>query len=70
MIGLVFTACLSYNLSECKEVKIAFPEIESATPQQCMKNGQIELSKWHEENPNWQIKIWKCDDLSRPKYKI
>ena len=30
------------------------------TPQQCMMYGQMELAKWTEGNPNWQIRKFKC----------
>ena len=70
MIGLVISACLFFDPGRCKDFTMSFLEDQPATPFQCAFYGQIEIAKWQESNPNWVVNDWKCDDLSRPKYKI
>lgn len=59
MIELVVAVCMIDQPSECKDVYLNFAA-DSVTPQQCMMYGQMEMAKWAGDNPNWQIKKWRC----------
>lgn len=59
MLELVMTVCLIANSAKCKDVHLQFAE-ESLTPYQCVMKGQLEMAKWREGNPNWQIAKWGC----------
>ena len=54
MIEVVAMVCFMNDPAKCKDVHLSFAA-ESVTPQQCMMYGQMELAKWTEGNPNWQI---------------
>lgn len=70
MYGIIISACLSFNAHECKDVKIHLLEVDSVTPFQCMKYGELKVVEWSENNLNWRVNSWKCDDFSRAKHKI
>ena len=55
MIEVVAMVCFIQDPNKCKDVHLSFAA-ESVTPQQCMMYGQMELAKWTEGNPNWQIR--------------
>ena len=59
MIEVVALVCSIQAPLRCKDVRLTFAA-NSVTPQQCMMYGQMELAKWTEGHPNWQIKKWKC----------
>ena len=59
MLELVVSVCLVNDPSRCKDVRLNFAE-ENVTPHQCMMNGQIEIAKWIEFHPNWQIIKFSC----------
>lgn len=59
MIELVVAVCMIDQPSQCKDVYLNF-EAASATPQQCMMDGQMEMAKWVEEHPNYRIMKWRC----------
>lgn len=61
MIEVAAIVCLLNTPSHCKNISLPFDaEIESITPNMCLMNGQIELSKWANEHPNWTITKWAC----------
>jgi hypothetical protein len=64
MIEVVAMVCFMNDPAKCKDVHLSFAA-ESVTPQQCMMYGQMELAKWTEGNPNWQIRKFKCGRAGR-----
>lgn len=59
MIELVMSICLIAEPSRCKDVRLSFAE-ENVTPHACLMNGQIEIAKWMEGHPDWQVAKWSC----------
>lgn len=61
MIEIAMVVCLLADPAKCKDVHLSFAsEGAAVTPQQCMLNGQTEMAKWLEGNPNWTIQRWRC----------
>jgi hypothetical protein len=61
MIEIVLSVCMLADPAKCKDVHLSYAaESTNITPQQCMMNGQPEIAKWSEGNPNWQIQKWRC----------
>lgn len=59
MIEIAMIVCL-WNASErCKPETLTF-EAESATPQQCILYGQMEMAKWAVEHPHWRVARFTC----------
>jgi len=61
MLHIVATVCLLYSQPhKCKEIVLSFAE-EVSPIMACMSVGPlVELAKWHESNPNWYVKRYKC----------
>lgn len=59
MIELVFMVCQIANPSTCKDVRLSFVE-QFVSVQACMFNGQVEIAKWVETHPDWQVTKWGC----------
>jgi hypothetical protein len=59
MLELVVSVCLFADPAKCKDVRLNFAE-ENVTPMQCVMNGQIEIAKWVDVHPDWQVKKWGC----------
>jgi len=57
MIELLFVACLSTTPDQCRERSLLFTDISAMT---CMMGAQPELAKWTNQNPNFEVKSWKC----------
>ena len=64
MIELVAMVCFVSDPTRCKDVHLSFAA-EAVTPMQCMKYGQMELAKWTQGNPNWQIRKFSCGVAGR-----
>ena len=61
MIEIVLLVCMLADPGKCKDVRLTFAvESITVTPQQCMVNGQTEIAKWAEYNPNWSVQKWRC----------
>lgn len=61
MIEIVMLVCMLADPAKCKDVHLSYvAESTNVTPQQCMMNGQVEMAKWAEGNPNWAIQRWRC----------
>jgi hypothetical protein len=59
MIEVVAIVCFITEPEKCKDVHLTFAA-QSVTPQQCMMYGQMELAKWSQGNPNWEIRKFSC----------
>jgi hypothetical protein len=59
MIELVLSVCLIGNPDRCKDVRLNFAE-QNVSARECMFNGQIEIAKWSETHPDWQVAKWQC----------
>ena len=59
MIELVVSVCMIADPSRCKDVRLNFVE-QNVTPHECLFNGQIEIAKWSESHPGWQVAKWGC----------
>ncbi|WP_119304787.1 hypothetical protein [Dongia deserti] len=58
MIELVIAACLATG--ECKEARLTY-DAQDVSLMTCMITGQVEVARWQERHPVWQIKRWHCD---------
>ena len=59
MLELVLSVCQIADPARCKDVHLNFAE-ENVTAMQCMMSGQIEIAKWIEFHPDWQVAKWSC----------
>ncbi len=59
MIELVLSICLIAEPEKCKDVRLTFAE-ENVTPYACVMTGQIEIAKWMDSHPDWQVAKWGC----------
>lgn len=63
MIELILSVCLVSDPARCEDVHLQFAE-GAVTPQACLFNGQLEIAKWADTHPGWQIAKWQC---ARPR---
>lgn len=59
MLELVLSVCQIADPSHCKDVRLNFAE-ENVTPMQCLMGGQVEIAKWINFHPDWQVAKWSC----------
>ncbi len=59
MIELVLSICLIAEPHKCKDVRLSFAE-QSVSTHSCLMNGQIEIAKWMDGHPTWQVAKWSC----------
>jgi hypothetical protein len=59
MIELVLTVCSILHGAKCNEVKLSFAE-QQVSAFECMMYGQLEIAKWRETHPDWQVAKWQC----------
>ena len=59
MLELVVSVCMISEPARCKDVRLNFIE-QTVTPHECFFNGQIEIAKWSESHPGWQVAKWGC----------
>ena len=65
MIEILALVCTMQAPLQCKDVKLVFAA-ESVTPFSCMLYGQVELAKWKNEHPGWEVKRgFKCGIAGR-----
>jgi hypothetical protein len=64
MIEIIVNVCLLADPARCKDVHLTMLEGQ-VTPFQCMMYGQVEIAKWAEMNPKWQLKRWTCTTAGR-----
>lgn len=57
MIELVFVTCLAATPTDCRERSLLYTDI---TSQVCMLGAQVELARWVETHPNWNVGRWSC----------
>ncbi|MFQ1701380.1 hypothetical protein ACJ5NV_12385 [Loktanella agnita] len=67
MIELLFVACLASAPEECRETSLVFTDV---TPAACLMGAQPELAKWTNTHPNYQIRSWKCQQVSTTQMDI
>lgn len=59
MIELIFSVCFIDDPKRCREERLSFFQT-AVSPRQCMMMGQIEISKWMDAHPNYELKKWAC----------
>ena len=59
MIELIVSVCMISDPAHCKDVRLNFAE-QNVSARECMFNGQIEIAKWSETHPDWQVAKWQC----------
>ena len=59
MIELIVSVCMISDPARCKDVRLNFAE-QNVSAQACMFNGQLEIAKWSETHPGWQVAKWGC----------
>lgn len=61
MIELVLTVCSILHGAKCKEVVLTFEDHgQLIMPTACALGAMMEIVKWNESNPNWQVVRFKC----------
>ena len=65
LIEILLSVCMIQDIGRCKDVKLSYMSEDQITPHNCMINGQTEIAKWIEGNPNWQIMKWSCGHPSQ-----
>jgi hypothetical protein len=55
---LLVVACLAGNPSDCREERIAMPEITNATA--CYLGGQVMLRDWTRGHKGWRLTNARC----------
>lgn len=58
MISIIISACLIADPDVCKDHRV--PLASNIDAKGCLFEAQPHLPKWAEQNPNWQIKRWRC----------
>lgn len=59
MIALLFTICLSADMTACEEKTLSFSPY-SVSLMTCMIGAQQYLAEWSESHPKHQVVEWKC----------
>ena len=59
MIEIIVSVCFVLEPKRCKDVNLTFAG-DNITAGQCMFAGQVEMAKWSNSHPNWQVKRWTC----------
>lgn len=62
MIMIILSVCLVTAPQQCRDINIP-TMVDSASPYMCMTMGQIEASKWVQENPRWALKRMRCGSV-------
>lgn len=61
MLELVFAACSIVSGASCRDFTLTFDQdAGQISAFACAFNGQVELSKWQSEHPNWRIARFTC----------
>lgn len=64
MFEILLSVCLAAEPSRCKDEHLTLLE-DAALPYQCMLAGQIEIVRWSESHPKWNVKRWTCAPAGR-----
>ena len=64
MLEILVAVCSIAAPQHCKDVHMNLVS-DNVTPRQCLMLGQIEIAKWIDANPNWQVKRWICARAGR-----
>jgi hypothetical protein len=64
MYEIILSVCLAAEPQRCKEEHLTLLE-EAAQPYQCMLQGQIEIVRWSETHPKWNVRRWTCAPAGR-----
>ena len=59
MIELIASVCMIADPAHCKDVRLNFVE-QNVSVHECLFNGQLEIIKWTETHPDWQVAKWSC----------
>jgi hypothetical protein len=59
IIEILIVACLQRAPDECRDFSIISAE-QGGSILSCMMQSQIELVKWKEMHPQWDIARWSC----------
>ena len=64
MLEILVSVCSIAEPQHCKDVHINLIA-DNVTTRQCLMLGQIEIAKWIDAHPNWQVKRWSCASAGR-----
>jgi hypothetical protein len=59
VIELAASICMISSPLNCRDLTLNF-EADNVTPMACMMNGQIALSQWTNDHPNWRVEKFSC----------
>lgn len=57
MFEILVSVCFIAEPQRCRDVRLDFVA-DNVTPRQCLTLGEIEIAKWIDGHPNWQVKRW------------
>lgn len=64
MFEIILSICLAADSSRCRDEHLTVLA-ENVTPFQCMFSGQVEIVKWTEAHPKWNVHRWSCVPAGR-----
>lgn len=62
---IVLAICMLSDPSQCKEQTLQFESVESLN--QCNLDAQFYIASWLNENPEWQMKSFRCQYAQQPE---
>jgi hypothetical protein len=64
MFEILVSVCFIAEPGRCRDVRLDFVA-DNVTPRQCLTVGQVEIARWIDGHPNWQVKRWSCAPAGR-----
>jgi hypothetical protein len=58
MVIILISACLIADPGVCRDHRL--PLLGNVLLKQCAESALPHFAKWAADNPNWEIKSWRC----------
>jgi hypothetical protein len=65
MYGILLTACLSLEPSNCKVVNLYLMGV--TTKKECIFQGIAKTNNWGKTNKGWYIRRWECVNFEQKR---
>jgi hypothetical protein len=65
---IILATCLIASPFTCKDIELRVTPEHGASlqlPYYCARQGQLEISKWITEHPEWRVEKWSCPPSGR-----
>lgn len=59
MIEIIFSVCLIEDPARCREERVTVMQAHMS-PRMCMMVGQVEIARWMDGHPKFQLQKWSC----------